>query len=182
MENRPIIGTIYKVVNRLNGKIYIGQTMGSLAQRIRRHTKDAKRPCKQSLFARALRKYGIHNFEIRGIDLACSTDWLNKKERQWIAFYNSQMPNGYNMTAGGEGALGLPMSETAKDKLRQCNLGKIMLEGTKQKIRTAIGHRSPEAREHKSLGHLGHTHSEATKQKMKETSTRIYNESPERRA
>ena len=51
---------IYKAINQVNGKIYIGQTVGSLKKRIKDHIYDSKRH--DYYFARALRKYGEENF------------------------------------------------------------------------------------------------------------------------
>lgn len=93
---------IYKVTNRLNGMVYIGQTSRSLNRRISEHLSNNR----TSYFDRALRKYGINNFNIEIIDIATSKEELNEKEKYYIEYYDSKIPNGYNMynmTDGEEG-------------------------------------------------------------------------------
>lgn len=68
---------IYKIENKLNGKIYIGQTKNNLNERIQSHLEN-----KKTLIGRALRKYGIQNFEISVIDYAENKEWLDDKETE----------------------------------------------------------------------------------------------------
>lgn len=51
---------IYKATNKINGKVYIGQSHKSLEERMRRHKNDSIR--QDSYFYRAIRKYGWENF------------------------------------------------------------------------------------------------------------------------
>ncbi len=53
---------IYKVVNKVDGKIYIGQTVGNLNRRKSEHLNDAKVGRYDSYFHNALRKHGKDNF------------------------------------------------------------------------------------------------------------------------
>ena len=90
---------IYKITNKINGKIYIGQTIYTIEHRIsgHLHSKDSTR------FHNALRKYGIENFSIEVIDNAFTQEELNEKEIFWIKEYDSMNPNvGYNSTPGGD--------------------------------------------------------------------------------
>ena len=48
---------IYKHTNKINGKSYIGQTSRSINERLNEHLKS------DSVFGKALRKYGIENFQ-----------------------------------------------------------------------------------------------------------------------
>lgn len=107
---------IYKIQNKINGKIYIGQTRKSLNERISGHL------ISNSYIGRALRKYGLQCFDISIIDMADTKEWLNDKEMEYIAFYDCKHPNGYNLTDGGEGTIGL--SEEALEKRRISNTGK----------------------------------------------------------
>lgn len=91
-----MIKTIYKIENKINHKIYIGQAKNPKVrwnQHINGHNE------KNCPIHRALRKYGAENFtfEILG--------WFenyNEKEREYIILYNSKIPNGYNVQDGGE--------------------------------------------------------------------------------
>lgn len=94
---------IYKITNKINGKIYIGQTIRSLNKRIYEHLARGR----NTYFDRALHKYGIQNFNIEVIDYAENKDELNKKESYYIKFFNCKFPFGYNLTDGGEGTIGI---------------------------------------------------------------------------
>jgi group I intron endonuclease len=92
---------IYKCVNKITGKVYIGQTVKDLASRINQHIKLSKRNAK-SKFHKALLSYGEFNFDWNIIDTASSKAELNQLEIKYIIEYNS-IENGYNMVEGGTG-------------------------------------------------------------------------------
>lgn len=89
---------IYKITNRINGKCYIGQTVGTLDARWKRHCKDNS---KCTAIHNAIVKYGKDNFTVEEIDNAVSQDELNEKEAYWITKLNTLSPNGYNLQNGG---------------------------------------------------------------------------------
>lgn len=88
---------IYKITNKINGKVYIGQTIRPIKKRFNRHILDAVNNILDTHFARAIRKYGKENFQLDLIDTAKSQEELNKKEYYWIKYYNS-VKCGYNET------------------------------------------------------------------------------------
>lgn len=90
---------IYKVTNKVNGKVYIGQTIRTLEQRKWQHLDAAKNGCKTH-FYNAIRKYGEENFVFEIIDEASSVSELNELERYYIAKFDT-IKNGYNMVDGG---------------------------------------------------------------------------------
>lgn len=90
---------IYKITNKINNKIYIGQTTGSLQNRWWHHCKPSSECV---CLSRAIQKYGRENFTIEQIDCACSFDELDVKERYWIEYYDSMdKQKGYNLQSGG---------------------------------------------------------------------------------
>lgn len=93
---------IYIVKNKINGKIYIGQTTKSLDKRISGHLKESKNDKSDRPFLNAIKKYGIDNFEWEVIDEASSLGELDEKEIYWINEHNSLTPNGYNVLGGGQ--------------------------------------------------------------------------------
>lgn len=88
---------IYKITNKINNKVYIGQSIRPIEKRFQRHINDAKNNILDTHFARAIRKYGQDNFILEQIDQATTQDELNQKEQYWIQYYNS-VENGYNET------------------------------------------------------------------------------------
>ena len=53
---------IYKITNKVNGKVYIGQSIRPIEQRFQRHINDAVNNILDTHFARAIRKYGKRIF------------------------------------------------------------------------------------------------------------------------
>lgn len=90
---------IYKITNRINGKVYIGQTIHTLEQRWKQHLKNARNGVKTHLYS-AIRKYGEENFEPEIICSADTKEELNLLETYYIQEYNS-IDVGYNMVDGG---------------------------------------------------------------------------------
>lgn len=96
---------IYKHTNKINGKVYIGQT---------KHIKNPNLRWKDGLgysplfpFGRAIDKYGWHNFEHEIIENNIETlEQANEREMFWIEYYHSYtgdpLCNGYNATKGGD--------------------------------------------------------------------------------
>lgn len=91
---------IYKIINDINDKIYVGKTDFSLEKRFKEHCKDAFRDRneKRPLYA-AMRKYGVEHFKIELIE---ETDNPEEREIYWIGFYDGYT-QGYNATKGGDG-------------------------------------------------------------------------------
>lgn len=93
------MGIIYKIVNKINGKIYIGQTKHSLKDRFNGHCYSSKHKYRNSPLYQAFRKYGINNFDVFEIE-KCENHLLNEKEEFYINEYNSLTPSGYNILKG----------------------------------------------------------------------------------
>ena len=111
---------IYKITNKANGKVYIGQTVKSLAARWKRHCWDAEPGHKNSHLPlqQDISKFGPSAFTVEQIDIACTREELDEKERYWIGFYESKQPKGYNYYCGGNGYI---PTEEALNKCRGNN-------------------------------------------------------------
>lgn len=94
---------IYKATNKINGKSYIGQTT-NFAKRKRDHinVRDGRRD-PNSIFHRAIDKYGKENFTWEILAIIPGKSLANAYECEMIRKYNSYKPFGYNMTKGGDG-------------------------------------------------------------------------------
>lgn len=119
MSETPF-GIIYKALNIINGKAYIGKTIYTLEKRKNSHLVCARNGDNQ-VFYHAIRKYGENNFTWSIIDYGSSHEELVEKEIHWISFYRSYIhskeSNGYNMTTGGEGCIGYKHTDESKKEM-----------------------------------------------------------------
>ena len=111
MEPKETTGIIYLITNTVNGKVYVGKTQKTLEKRWSEHCKSS-RGKSTSAIHRAIRKYGSGTFTLKVLATSVVSD-LNRLERFWINSLTSISPNGYNLTAGGDGLLN-PSAETLR--------------------------------------------------------------------
>lgn len=91
---------IYKIINDINKKVYIGKTERTIEIRWKEHQQDYKKEsCQNRPLYKAFNKYGIENFHIELIE-ECNNP--EERERYWIEYYGS-FKYGYNATLGGDG-------------------------------------------------------------------------------
>lgn len=94
------MGFIYKITNKLNNKIYIGQTIKAVNKRFQQHKNNSNKDYfSQIVLYKAFNKYGIENFICETLE-EVPNDKLDEREKYWIEFYDSYF-NGYNSTLGG---------------------------------------------------------------------------------
>ena len=91
---------IYKILNKVNGKMYIGQTKHTLNYRKSQHLHESKKNNNQHIY-KAIRKYGKDNFVWNVICECKNREELNEKENFFIWFLDT-FENGYNKTTGGD--------------------------------------------------------------------------------
>lgn len=93
-------GFIYKIVNTVNGKIYIGQTKVSVETRWKEHLRHAAYG--DQVINRAMKKYGNSNFYIETIE-ECDLESIDEREKYFIKYFNSTNKSiGYNVSIGGK--------------------------------------------------------------------------------
>lgn len=103
MTRRVLTGTapsgIYKVTNILTNEIYIGKST-DIAKRWQGHVKSAcgLEGVADSVFQRALKKYGIQNFTFELLEKV-PKEKLTEKEKFYISFYDT-INYGYNQRLG----------------------------------------------------------------------------------
>lgn len=159
---------IYRVINKINDKSYIGQTVGGLEKRRRQHIWDALAKRTNMHFHNALLKYGEDNFDWIILHKCNNIDELNRLEIYYIGYYDTYN-NGYNLTLGGMGHLGIERSKETRKRISESNKGRVVSEETRYKQIIAAKNRKPisiETRQKMSESQKGRKHSEAAKQKM----------------
>lgn len=97
---------------------------------------------------KAIAKYGSGSFAVEVVDTAETVDELNRKEREWIAFYDCIAPKGYNLCEGGDNTQGFHHREESRRKMSE------------SKSRKYKGAANP---------FYGKQHSEESKRRMSET-------------
>lgn len=116
---KSINGIIYKYTNKINNKVYIGQTT---RERLRKY--EHKKATKDNTyFHKAVSKYGIDNFsyeilfKVIGWDKDLVRNVLNIWESYYVTLYQSNnMDYGYNLTSGGDSCYSI--TEYAKQRMR----------------------------------------------------------------
>lgn len=135
--------TIYKWTNKINGKIYIGQTTMGINHRKRMHVNSSNAGSNLP-FHNAIRKYGLQAFTVEAIAFALDLKELNRLEQILIKQYDCKVPNGYNLKDGGDSHSWHPASKqkasnSAKDRILRDNgkqirafqkIGQTALKGT----------------------------------------------------
>ena len=193
---------IYRILNKITKKCYIGETKGKdVVWRWNQHKQkiQANKGC--PALRDAVKKYGIENFEFTVL-IMCFDDERFKYEREYIRKYNSVVPNGYNITNGGEGGGFQGKNHTEqvkniiKDKLKQKYIDNPELK-TQMSERNKIVMSNPEIREKIKNGilnsekwkkvvetmrngthmnHMNHIHNEETKKKISESLKKYHSE------
>jgi group I intron endonuclease len=176
---------IYKIVNKLNSKSYVGSS-SNLNKRWYSHIFRLKKNTHHSSkLQNSFNKYGIENFLFELIE-ECPKELLLEREQYWIDTLNSYV-NGYNSTprAGNNGGLsketieklkkihtGKKMSEEARKKMSESRKGRKLSEETKEKLRkTSKGRKhTEEARKKMSESRKGAVVTE----KVKKTLSNLY--------
>lgn len=154
-----MIGEVYRVTNKKNGKIYIGITIQGFWTRWLHHLYEA-RSGSQFPIHRAIRKYGEENFQIESIEVIEEGDYddLQNKEIFWIALFDSYNDrNGYNATLGGDGGFGMKHSDETKEKIRQKALGRVVTEEAKLKMSKSHKNRDYDTDEMARRARLGNS-------------------------
>lgn len=159
---------------------YVGKTTNTLSHRRNQHYASAKSKRNNSIFHKAIRKYGRESFGWSVLEECDTIDELNEAEIKWIKLARCGGKKVYNICDGGDGGLGTDYWK-----------GKSLPEETKQKISKSLkeyykthdspmkgmtGDKSPfygrrhseETKAKISKSKIGVPRSEVTKQKLRE--------------
>lgn len=142
--NLEVYGIIYKITNKINNKVYIGQTIqkGGFKERYSRGGETLIEKCyKYHLYNKlnkkyyynehllsSIEKYGCKSFVVNEIfDVAFSKEELDIKEQCWITMYKSNNRKyGYNKNEGGMGNVGFTHTKETKEKISRAFKGKYI--------------------------------------------------------
>lgn len=121
---------VYRAVNTVNGKTYIGMTSGRLSRRISSHKNDVKTGSTTYLH-NAIRKYGIDAFVWSVVAICRNKEAMQIIERNLIEYYRHL--GCYNIADGGTGGFVVPDDkiEDWKSKLSAARKGRKPALGMK---------------------------------------------------
>ena len=130
MAREKVCG-IYKIVNKINGKFYIGSS-NDIYGRFTRHKYQLNnnKHTNEHLQA-AWNAYGAHNFELQIVEMVDLQNLLIR-ETYYIQYYKcTDRTVGYNKSTD---AVRQTMSEEGKERVRQWHKNKIVKHSTRQKL------------------------------------------------
>lgn len=126
---------VYLIVNKINGKKYVGITSLTLEQRWKNHIRESKGKRRMAI-SMAIKKHGEENFVIEPI-IKVNRVVAGKLEQAYIEMLDTFINggHGYNMTKGGDGGrLGAVVTQETRKKLSVAGKGRRHSEETKRKI------------------------------------------------
>lgn len=141
---------IYLITNKVNGKLYVGQTISSLKQRLREHKCKSLKGKLSNKLSSAIREHGIANFHIQEI-LTVLPEEADEVEEFFIWHYQS-FQYGYNSVKSSTG------KSIASERTR-----KLQSDSRKRLL-----NENPGLKEHLSKIMKGHSVSEETRNKIRE--------------
>lgn len=124
-------GSIYKITNKLDGKIYIGQTIKAVYYRYKKHC-DGKRS--NSYINNAIKKHAVENFSFEEILTCFDKQSLNYFENYFIIKYDTMYPNGYNLTSGGNN---VTFTDEIKKKMSESKKGNTIRKDFINKVNSS---------------------------------------------
>ncbi len=170
-------GLVYRITNKVNGKIYIGRTSMTLNRRFSRHLSDSRRHF-NSRIAAAIRKHGIDSFIIEQIDKADTHQELVDLETSYIKKLKVTDPKiGYNIIENGYGGYPPVLSKETREIIRQKLIGykhteeakKRMSEGQRKSKTPELNKRVSDSLMGEKNHFYGKKHTKETRIKMKKS-------------
>jgi group I intron endonuclease len=113
---------IYKTVNAINGKFYIGQDSNNNPEYLGSGT----------LLKRAIEKYGKKTLSKKLVEVCFTKEELNEREKYWIKETKAQ-EIGYNIAEGGSG--GNTYDEETRQRISQSLKGSMLVQKLLRKER-----------------------------------------------
>lgn len=135
------IGGIYAIVNRVNGKTYVGSAARCFYDRAANHRSDLRRNCHpNSYLQRAWNKYGEAAFEFKILE-RCSAKKCVQREQYWIDV--TDRSKGYNINITASSRLGMKHSLKTRKQMSLKRKGIIPVAATLAAAKSCRGKKRP---------------------------------------
>lgn|ERR1700685_315695 len=146
------MGCLYSLQSP-SGKLYLGISSKTAEARWHVHKMRVREGRDQAL-QRAIRKYGHENFVVRTLVISNNWEYLCDLECKATAAFGTMSPHGYNLTRGGEGVVGTPITDETRRRMSEGQRKRFTdpVERTKQlerakinglRLRKPLGHKAP---------------------------------------
>ena len=147
LKSSDKISGIYCIIHKYSLMCYIGSSV-NVRKRLMGHVAASKSAPRQ-VIARALREFGVDNFDFELIE-TCSKENLLGREEFWIKFFNSTV-DGFNVVKNptdrtdneikastrrriSDSKRGIPRSEETRKKLSEANVGFVVPLSRREQI------------------------------------------------
>lgn len=111
------VGGIYRILNLVNGKCYIGRTI-CFYRRCHHYIYDFKNQRSKQIneyLLRSMTKHGLHNFKYEVLEF-CAADIMGEREIYWMDYHHScNREFGYNLRRDSSG--GMEVSDETREKI-----------------------------------------------------------------
>jgi group I intron endonuclease len=127
-------GLVYLITNTATGKMYVGQTIQKLVDRLKQHKWHGHQSDPKTAIHRTMKKHGFDKFTFDVLETYQNQTELDAAELEFARALNTFTPNGYNLIAGaGAGA----MSEETRLKVVAGLTGRVPTQETRDRISDA---------------------------------------------
>lgn len=177
-------GIIYKITNNITNKLYVGKTTKTAKEYWKYHKVRARGDYIDKYLYRSMRKHGIEHFVFSVItnitkdSIEELNNELSKLEIHYIKELNSKAPDGYNLTDGGEGTLGIKFTEKHRANLSKACMGRTSpRKGVKlsKKTKAKLSKAAIERYQREENPFLGKKHSKETIELIRQKNTKYQN-------
>jgi group I intron endonuclease len=131
-EDKKKKSIIYKITNKINGKIYIVQSRNTF---LYRYKCNKISPRDGRIIYNAFISYGSDAFIVEILEHNIPIEKLNEREIYYIAYFNSISPNGYNLTFGGDSKNNISNETRQKMKIsarKRSDGNYLLIKGNKE--------------------------------------------------
>ena len=143
------ISGIYKIVNKINGKYYVGSSKNIIKSRWKKHKYFVKNNKHWNVkFQNAWNKYGEDNFEWIIIETV-NENQLLMIEQKYLDIAKNEQDRCYNMVFEARGSF---LSKEAKSKISKYNKTRVFTNETRNKISQAAKQRLSEPKNNPMYG------------------------------